>query len=456
MNSSHITKAVEWTKGEKFFFRAIFLYFIIQAVPLDWKYFLNISRIEWHNFGYRDLFYLARYTPQFFDHDANAIIWGLNSLQDWLVAFTIALIGAITWTYLDRKRTDYNDLYYLMRVILRYRLALGIIAYGFIHLFPVQLPYPSLSLKNTNYGEFTDWKIASVSYGVAPGFESFLGIFEVLGGILLLHRKSASIGAVIIIGFVGNVFLSNLAYGGGETVYSLYLLTIAVPIVYYDLFRWHRIIMLGRPSLPHLYSPAFYVTWKYNARIFLRTGFFIFLILFYGSFAWASYRNGGYQYPGTAGLHNTEGLYNVSEFRLNGRILPYSLTDTFRWQDVVFEKWATLSIRSNHHPKADLSNTEEIFVADELRNYESSGSMGRHFYRYTVDSANNILQCYNKNKNGPSQKLFLHYDRPNQNRIILTGVDDRCDSIYAVLDKIKKVYLLDESYKIPQNRSVFE
>lgn len=94
---------------------------------------------------------------------------------------------------------------------------------------------------------------------------------------------------------------------------------------------------------------------------FFRTSFLLALTLLYGVYAFANFREGGYQSSKTVGLPNTEGLYNVSEFRVNGQTLPYSLTDTVRWQDVVFEKWATISIRSNHGRKADLSNTSEFF-----------------------------------------------------------------------------------------------
>ena len=75
---------------------------------------------------------------------------------------------------------------------------------------------------------FTRWKLFSLSLGIVPGYESFLGAVEILAGLLLLNRKTASIGAFIVIIFTGNVFVSNLAYEGGEQVYSLYLIVLAL------------------------------------------------------------------------------------------------------------------------------------------------------------------------------------------------------------------------------------
>jgi hypothetical protein len=41
----------------------------------------------------------------------------------------------------------------------------------------------------------------------------------------------------------------------------------------------------------------------------------------------------------------------------------------------------------------------------------------------------------------------LHYDRPGESRIILSGVTTGKDSVYAVLDRVDKKYLLEEARK---------
>ena len=88
-------------------------------------------------------------------------------------------------------------------------------------------------------------------------------------------------------------------------------------------------------------------------------------------------------------------IYNVSEFKVNSTPLPYSKTDSTRWQDVVFEKWNTLSIKSNRSVKLDLTNTEEIHTNDDDRTYELAGSQGRHYYSYEVDEKQHVLHLKN-------------------------------------------------------------
>jgi hypothetical protein len=212
--------------------------------------------------------------------------------------------------------------------------------------------------------------------------------------------------------------------------------------------------MLGKPSAPNRYRPYYFLRYK-NLGLFVRTAIF-FLFLSFGFTSYALYHNGGFQYPRAKGLNAAEGLYNVSVFEINGKVLPYSLTDTLRWQNVVFEKWPTISIQSNRQLIPEEVNTEEIYVTDENRNYESSGSVGRHFYSYSIDSLHTLLNLQNKNKHHRTETWTLHYKRPSANRIILSGSNERNDAVYVELDRINKVYLLDESYKIPGKRNVFD
>jgi hypothetical protein len=141
-------------------------------------------------------------------------------------------------------------------------------------------------------------------------------------------------------------------------------------------------------------------------------------------------------------LAKAAGIYNVSEFKINGKVLPYSATDPIRWRDVVFEKWATISIRSNRPVIVDSANYENIFTDDKQRDYELAGSAGRHYYSYSIDSLNQVLTLENKNPHYKGERLNLKYTRPDTATIILSGTDQQSDSIYVVLNKIDKKYPL--------------
>ncbi|ULT40375.1 hypothetical protein KRR40_37110 [Niabella defluvii] len=140
---------------------------MIQVVPLDYKFYLDILQSPAGDKGFYILFKLANYTPGFVAR---------NSFGNWLIIAGIAFAGAFLLEKITRfKSLDYDKWYYWLRVLLRYRLAVAAISYGLIKLFPLQMPYPSLGNLHTAYGDFLPWKIYFHTTAIAPPFEIFLG-----------------------------------------------------------------------------------------------------------------------------------------------------------------------------------------------------------------------------------------------------------------------------------------
>jgi hypothetical protein len=175
-------------------------------------------------------------------------------------------------------------------------------------------------------------------------------------------------------------------------------------------------------------------------RLILKTVAIFFFVIVYWFKTYSGFKNDPNQFPHASGLTHSSGIYNVSEFRINNKTLPYSDTDRTRWKDVVFEKWPTISVRSNRPVIIDSINYERINQNDADRDYELLGSGGRHYYRYSVDSLQQVLLLENKNPNYRNDKLVLKYSRPDSSTIILKGVDQQRDSLYVVLNRVDKKY----------------
>ena len=114
-NNEAIHSYREWTQVELLLFRFFFIFFVFQALPLDWKYYHHIGQINWLDMHYSDLFYLARYTPQFVSY-SSVDGSGVNTFYNWMLIIVIAVIGTAVWSYFDKHRQEYNFLYYLLRV----------------------------------------------------------------------------------------------------------------------------------------------------------------------------------------------------------------------------------------------------------------------------------------------------------------------------------------------------
>jgi hypothetical protein len=438
-----------------FLTRTAYIFFFIQCVPLDPKYYATIFSLPWSKLRYQDIFTLAHYTPRIFGTTP--------AFADWAAILLIALAGAAAWSYRTRNREWANPeneqrynarLNYWIRTIVRYRLAIALLAYGFIKIYPLQSPFPSLSNLNTPYGDFTRWKLFSMSLGIVPSYEAFLGGVEIAAALLLLFRKMASVGALIIVFFTGNVLMSNISYEGGEYVYCAYLISLAAFVLAYDLQRLGNLLVFHRPASPNTFHLKLSSLGQ-RSRLFVKTLVFLFFVVLFGFRTRWGYLHDPYQVPEHPGLSAAAGLYNVSLFRLDHDTLPYSPTDPIRWKNVVFEPWATLSVAGNRPTDIDSANTENVTASNDLdKTYELEGTNGRSYYNYEIDSTTQTLTLRNKNSRDSTDRWQLHYDRPDSSRIILSGLNPRRDSVYVVLDRIDKKYLLKEAAKTGRTKSL--
>ncbi|EDM35567.1 hypothetical protein PBAL39_07765 [Pedobacter sp. BAL39] len=436
-----------WNRYEKILFRIAFIYFALQVVPLDWKYYRHLFSISWLDLSFKELFHVARYTPQFGssyqEHD-----WGLATFSDWAIILAIAILAGTIWSLSDRKRKNYQALYSWLRVLVRYRLAIAVIAYGFLKLFAIQSPQPSLSSLNTPYGDFTAWKLFSLSLGIVPGYQSFLGAVELIAGLLLLFRKTSVIGATIIIFFTGNVFMSNLAYEGGEVVYSFFLVTLALFLVAYDLQRIISLIVLNKPTAP-AWSGIKWTKGQQLVQAGLKSLIVLVFVVIYGFSAKRNAAKGGYHFDHVPAIKGFNGLYDVTSFSINGQVLPYNSADSLRWQNVVFEKWASFSIKINGKYQVLNDSVENVPLAGDRSAFEYTGTRGRKYYSYRADTVQQVLHLQDplqEKLSTPQPPAQLSYIQHPDATITLKGFLNG-KNIVAILEKSNKKYLLKASEK---------
>jgi hypothetical protein len=452
-----------WTGWEKFLFRAAFIFFLALVIPTDPVWWGKLFSVKTF---FAFLNSLTGVRANFFKLDTESGRWGLGAYVSWGIALLVALAGAAIWTLIARKskRTQYNNLYYWLRVIVRYRIAIGIIAFGFLKFYPMQMPTPSISNLDTNFGDYNTYKIYWQVVGVSLWYEVVLGIVEILGGILVLFRQTTALGAVLVGGVLYNIAHANIAYDGGVHVYSsLFVLFSAFVLLPYIPYLW-KLLIKGESVTPRYYYPKLAKKWQRITFHSAKYGvIFIFTILF-GILRYdVHYHVGQLKEPITPGLKDAAGYYNVTEFRLNNKVLPYSPLDSVRWQSAVFEKWSTLVYKVNKPFAISLQNGTPN-PKDVDRSYELAGiAGGRRFLFYTANAKKHKLILQDKNrpslfdddgatkkvesrkgrgKKGKKddKKLVWDFKRPSSERIILSGLNDHKDSIYVVLDRVKKDY----------------
>ncbi|MGN7889877.1 hypothetical protein ACN9ML_01545 [Dyadobacter endophyticus] len=452
----------QWAGWERILFRIAVVFFGLLIIPLS---------VEWYTkfFTAKTLFEffsaLNGYRVDFVKIPGESGRWGLASYANWGVALLIALLVAAIWTLAVRKRErkEYNELYYWIRAFARYRIGIGIIAFGFLKLYPMQMPFPSISNLEATIGEYTAYKIYWQSVGVVIWYEVFLGFIEVFAGALMFFRATSVLGAVINLGVLYNIAHANHAYDGGVHVYSAYFSLLSAFVLAHEVPYVWKLLVREENVNPVEYVPAYDAKWLTHWLFGLKYAIVVGFVFVYGWLRYdMHYNQRRLKEPRTPGLADAAGLYQVTEFRINNRTLPYSPLDTVRWQNVVFEKFSTLIYQVNRPVSISLANGTPQ-TKDVDRSYELAGiGGGRRFFYYEADLKTQTLLLQDKNRakseeegGGRARKpaakadsippLAWHFQRPSKDRIVLSGLDDHRDSIYVVLDRIRKDYALTKS-----------
>ncbi len=118
----------------------------------------------------------------------------------------------------------------LLITIIRYYLASIILSYGFAKVFTSQFPHLMANM-DARFIELSPMRVAWSFFGYSRGYQMFLGWGEVIPAALLLFRRTALLGALIMFVVMLNVFLVNIFFdvcvklnSGIYTVLSMYLL----------------------------------------------------------------------------------------------------------------------------------------------------------------------------------------------------------------------------------------
>ncbi|MDD7913582.1 hypothetical protein [Polaribacter ponticola] len=225
MNTTN-TLEKNWSKLFKIVFRFTFSYFILFILLLFLAFFLE-APLRWFadsilNWGT--------------DFKMESTGSGDRTFDYVRFAFTIILtiFTTIIWSFLDKKRTSYNSLQYWFQVTLRIFLCFAMILYGLAKVFKGQFADPSLELLIQNVGEMSPMGLAWTFMGHSMFYNIFTGSLEIIGGLLLLNRKTVSLGSFVILSVMINVVFMNFTYDIPVKLFSMHLVLMSFLLLMSD------------------------------------------------------------------------------------------------------------------------------------------------------------------------------------------------------------------------------
>lgn len=408
----------EWNFTKKVLFRFFFLFFVLYIFFNPNGVFPGIDVL----FGiYIEPFH--KLIPWFAKHvmhlayDITVFTGGSgDTTYDYvtlLVITILAFLGCTIWSILDRKRASYNRLYYWLTVCLRYYAAFTMLSYGFVKVYKLQFPSPSLGRLIQPYGDSSPMGLAWTFMGYSKGYNYFTGCAEVLSGLLLLFRRTSVAGAVLTLIVMGNVMAMNYCFDIPVKLLSTIVVIMALFLLAKDSHRIINLFLLNKATEPgKTFAPPVKKKW-------LRITLLSFKILLVGyTLVMTVYRSATSisEYGDQAPKPPLYGIYDVKTFVKNNDTIPPLLTDAVRWRRMVVEYkgYANIKMISD---SSDWYAFEPDTVKKKIVMYSYNDTLVKASFAYTMPQKD-ILEMRGKWK---QDSFFISMKKYDLNKFLLVG-----------------------------------
>jgi len=314
---------------------------------------------------------------------------------DWALAFCLVVSAAVItalWSLVDRRRENYVTLHKWFRLFLRFALASEMLLYGLIKVIPVQMPFPYLTRLVEPYGNFSPMATLWSSVGASPAYQMFAGSAETLGGLLLLAPRTTTLGALVCLADLSQVFTLNMTYDVPVKLFSFHLILFALFLLAPEARRILAFFFSDHAVAPSAQPPLCRTRRANRVAVALQVLFGLYLggLSVYGGIqSWRTY-GGGRPKP------SLYGIWDVEQMSIDGLVRSPLLTDYDRWRRVLFDSTTAASFQ---------------------RMDESFASFGS-----SISDKNSTLTL--TKGSDKAWKAIFSFDRPAPGQLILDGTMD--------------------------------
>jgi hypothetical protein len=253
----------------------------------------------------------------------------LDDMFAWVMTFCLLLIATaatVVWSLLDHSRENYAGLHKWFRLFVRFALAGQMLAYGISKVIPVQMPYPSLTRLLQPFGTLSPYGVLLNSIGAAPAYEIFTGCAMMAGGLLLIVPRTATLGALISLADMIQVFMLAMTYDVPAKLLALHLILLACFLLVPDV---PRLVRLALSTQAQLFRGVRANRIALAAQVLLGL-WLVGVSCHYGWGAWNT-RGGGRPLPALYGI------WEVRQMSIDEQPRPPLLTDSTRWRRAIFD-----------------------------------------------------------------------------------------------------------------------
>jgi hypothetical protein len=331
-------------------FRLVFLFFILGYHRFVLQYFAELAAAVLKRVPYLpDV--LAPLTE--YDNELNAFFFwagghifhlpmvpahptgsGDTSLNwaEMLTYAALAVLGTAVWSFLARAKRS-PEAAEILRIVIRYALGFTLLGYGLAKVIPTQFSTPTLSRLGERVGEMSPMGMLWTFMGSSTPYTIFSGVLETVAACLLLFRRTMTLGALFASVVLANIVALNLCYDVPVKVYSIFYLLSTLVLLVPDLRTLTDVLIFHRPTTPRSVAfpwPARWLRWLRPALKLLAIGGLLFLNI---TSSIELYRHFIASTPPPL-----YGIWEVEEFRRDGRIVPPLPNEAKRWRRIAINR----------------------------------------------------------------------------------------------------------------------
>ena len=379
-----------WTLVRKVSFRFIFAFFVLNMLPVPLVMFSAFKEMI---VAYNDLWtpivnWVGGNVLQIETEIINNENGSGDHLFDYVKQFTFLLISfvvMVVWSVLDRHRSSYYKLDRWFLMVLSIWAGTIAIGYGWVKVFPLQFVKPFYTTLLQTYGQSSPMHLMWTFMGASETYTMFAGYCEAIAGVLLLIRRTRTLGALMLIGVMLNVFMMNMSYDVPVKIFSFTVMLAGLVIAFHDYRRLLQFFVLDQEA-PRAVEVQLASSGRANKIVIA-----VYLLVV-GLAVWdqVNVTNKMTEQFFAKTAYPIEGIYEAVSFERAGVEVPPLITDTERWRYLVVEGFAgrmTAVIKPMDNSMIPhMAAIDTIQNELSLTNYRDSSSVYKFEYAVSADS----------------------------------------------------------------------
>jgi uncharacterized membrane protein YphA (DoxX/SURF4 family) len=393
-DANGLEQASDWSRAKAVAFRIAFVYFVLYALPFPFGLLPGTDAVVrvyeriWHAL----IPWVAQHVLKVGSEISLAETGSGDKAYDWLLTLcflVLAIFAGLIWSVLQRRRLRYDALYHWLRLYIRLYLGAMMLVYGSAKVIQSQFPAPNLSRLVQTYGDSSPMGLLWTFMGASHGYNLFTGSAEMIAGVFLIIPPLATLGALITIAAMGNVFILNMTYDVPVKQFSFNLIIMATFIAVPDARRLANVLVFNRRAEPAIVRPLFRRRVLNRGLLWLQ----LLLLLVFTSVTLFQSWQGTKFWDSVAIDPAIRGIWSVDDFTVDGEPRPLSMSDPNRWQRVILEYSNRLNVQFLDAPQQ----------------------------RYSLELDPQARTMVAANREDPNWKASFTYDTPKPGFMIFKG-----------------------------------